>query len=135
MQLSEIEKARFWSKMKAVKGNSKACWLWEGAKSRDGYAIFASKDERYAHRISYQLLVGSIPLAYEVDHLCRVRNCINPEHLEAVTRHENNARKVDLITHCPKGHPYNEVNTYHHGNARFCRVCRKLLAREERARA
>lgn len=79
-----------------------------------------------AYRFAYEFLVGPIPDGLELDHLCRVRLCVNPAHLEPVTHAENNKRAGVAKTHCKWGHPYNEANTYRRrdrpGN-RQCRVC------------
>lgn len=89
------------------------CWLWTACANELGYGFFTWKgySER-AHRVAYELFVGPIPEGTELDHLCRLPSCVNPQHLEAVTHRVNmlrgygvsgrNARK----THCPKGHPY-----------------------------
>lgn len=84
------DERRFWSKVE----KTESCWLWHGKKSRDRYPQFAygPADERehvYSHRKAYEDLVGPIPEGLDLDHLCRVRNCVNPEHLEPVTRSEN----------------------------------------------
>ncbi len=79
----------------------------------------------YVHRYVYELLVGPIPDGFDIDHLCRVRNCVNPEHLEAVTHRENMLRGDTLAaanaakTHCPKGHALDGRDT--HG--RYCTTC------------
>jgi hypothetical protein len=65
------------------------CWLWLGPLNRHGYGIYSNKR---THRIAYELLVGAVPRGLELDHLCRVRNCCNPAHLEAVT-HQVNAKR------------------------------------------
>lgn len=119
------------------------CWLWQGVRfSRTGYAQFSVDNKtRSVHRVAYELYVGPIPDGLTVDHLCRVRNCVNPEHLEAVTARENilrgespcahNARK----THCPKGHPYDEGNTRWSvltsgQRNRVCRICSRERQRK-----
>ena len=66
------------------------CWLWIGACERDGYAkIVVNKKRRSAHRYAYELFIGPIPHGLQLDHLCRVRCCVNPAHLEPVTGSEN----------------------------------------------
>jgi len=94
-------------------------WIWLRP-GPDGYGTMQWRDEngkvvtRRAHRLMYQILVGPIPAGMDLDHLCRVRACVNPEHLEPVTRKENVARGIGhgSETHCPKGHPYVEGNIY-----------------------
>src|SRR5215471_14956809 len=94
------------------------CWLWQRAINVDGYgsAKMAGKTQAI-HRLVYQWLVGPIPDDLVVDHLCRTRHCVNPEHLEAVTAIENVLRGNGALaihrrkTHCPQGHPYDEANT------------------------
>ena len=78
--------ARFWAKV----DKTETCWLWTGGQSA-GYGRFGFKGRPNlgAHRFAYELLVGPIPPGLDLDHLCRVRNCVNPDHLEPVTRREN----------------------------------------------
>lgn len=69
------------------------CWLWCGSLTYDGYGIFREDNRRTgAHRFAYEWHVGAIPDGLHLDHLCRVRNCVNPEHLEPVTPQENDRR-------------------------------------------
>lgn len=118
------------------------CWLWTGCLTHGGYGQLTSENRKWsAHRFAYSLLVGPIPEGLDLDHLCRVRNCVNPAHLEPVTRAENlhrgfgtgfqvNASK----THCAQGHPYDEANTIYSKRGRICRTCRNRWRRERRAR-
>ena len=97
--------------------------------STGGYGQFHYKGKTcYAHRIAYELLVGHVPS--ELDHLCRNRRCVNPAHLEEVRHQENLARGEHANrnkVYCPKGHPYDAVNTYVHpnGRERRCRTCHR----------
>jgi hypothetical protein len=103
---------RFWWKVDA----SGDCWLWNGGAGKRGYGTFWVAPGRTAdaHRYAYETLVGPVPAGLELDHLCRVRRCCNPCHLEPVTRAVN-VRRSPITppgkTHCPKGHRYDEANT------------------------
>ena len=129
---------RFWNRV--GRSSEHECWVWTGATTgghgavRYGCIGTDAPESRtiYVHRYAYQLLVGPIPAGLTIDHLCRNTLCVNPEHLEAVTKAENlrrgngfsalNSRK----THCPKGHPYDEANTRLYKGYRYCRACRKV---------
>jgi hypothetical protein len=131
---------RFWDKVD--KGDD-GCWRWTAHINRDGYGVYAGDDRRvnHAHRFAYVDANGPIPKGLVIDHLCRVRECVNPDHLEPVTDRENvrrgmapagiNARK----THCIHGHPFDEANTYWWKGHRGCRACnRAMWARKREAK-
>lgn len=117
----------------AAKPELGPCWLFTGTHSGSGYGNISHQNRGvYAHRAAYELLVGPIPLGFELDHLCRVRHCVNPRHLEPVTRTENILRgegacaKNSRKTHCINGHPFDEVNTRWRPNGqRTCRACER----------
>ncbi len=118
------------------------CWLWTSTLNVHGYGQLSRlmPDGKWrmkrAHRISYEIHIGPIPDGLQLDHLCRVRNCINPSHLEPVTNRENSLRGAGFCaenaakTHCPAGHEYNEENTRHRVSrcgtpARDCKLCHR----------
>ncbi len=121
------------------------CWLWLGAVTHDGYARAGTGafGTRYAHRIIFERERGPIPAGLELDHVCRVRSCVNPAHLEIVSHRENNARGTSPTsgharkTHCFRGHAFDEKNTYSWRRApgRYCRACRRDRERARRANA
>lgn len=115
------------------------CWIWMGGISQKGYAR-ASYDGRdiYLHRWLYQQIYGDVG-ELTMDHLCRVRCCINPAHLEPVTNIENVLRgfgepaKNRRKTHCKHGHPFDEENTRKQRpetkeKTRVCKTCARLLS-------
>jgi hypothetical protein len=120
---------RIWAKIERWNGH----WLWIAGRHANGYGGI-KVNGRYlkAHRVVYELLVGPIPDGLELDHLCRVRFCVNPSHLEPVTHLENVRRSPignGAKTHCPQGHLYDEANTYRRRGRRECRTCHRLAMR------
>lgn len=123
---------RFWKFV----NKTDSCWLWVGTKILpNGYGQFRSdtSNYHYVHRFSYQLAHGEIPKNLTVDHLCRVRHCVNPAHLEAVTHRINTLRGINPAaanarkTHCKRGHEFTAENTrITSQNSRLCRECERL---------
>lgn len=102
--------ARFWRRV--VRNPEDGCWDWTGAGRADGYGrLMVGWKYIRAHRFAYRMLVGPIPNGLDLDHLCRNRRCVNPAHLEPVTRRENLARGIGWSgvngrkKACYKGHP------------------------------
>lgn len=116
-----------------------ACTIWEGRIDRHGYGRLGA---HLAHRVTYEREVGPIPDGMELDHLCRVRACVNPSHLEPVTKRENQIRGVGFVainaakTHCASGHAFDVANTYVKPNGRRqCRACNRGQAQRYRRAA
>lgn len=127
---------RFWNKVNIK--NEDECWNWLGA-TVDGYGILTYKNKtKKAHRVAYELKFGIEP-KYTIDHLCRNRLCVNPKHLEDITRGENTLRgesfsaKNARRTHCNHGHLFDEVNTVIDKRGyRACKICRRLNSEKQR---
>ena len=112
------------------------CWLWEGTRS-DGYGLSSYQGKTvWAHRLAYALSKGPIPPGCYIEQRCRVRSCVNPDHLDAVTPREHHRRL--LIPHnrrkpsCPRGHPYTGDNLYRWRTYRYCRQCKREAMRRSR---
>ncbi len=142
---------RFWAKVdkfgpdgfhSQTGENLGPCWLWTTPRVADGYGEFqVNRQKVLAHRFSYTLLIGPIPEGLELDHLCRVRHCVRPSHLEPVT-HRVNLLRGDTMpirnaakTHCPAGHEYSMENTYIRTDGRrYCRTCHQERRKSRRPR-
>lgn len=121
------------------------CWLWTAYIDPIGYGHFSvgSLKARRAHRIAYELFVGPIPEGLVIDHLCRVRHCVNPAHLEAVTDEENRNRGLlsPIRTHCNHGHEFTAENSYitpptaTRPGRRSCRECKRAHDKKRRSAA
>lgn len=115
------------------------CWLWTATINASGYGSFSfGKTAALAHRASFELFVRRIAEGMELDHLCEVRHCVNPAHLEEVTHAENvrrtaqrQARRDAGATHCPRGHEFTPENTKSSAQGtRSCRQCSRDYHRE-----
>lgn len=115
---------------RAIPEPNSGCWLWEGGLCTNGYAqIMIARRYKMAHVVCYKIHRGDYPDGLELDHHCRVRSCINPDHLEPVTKLENMRRARVLMapkTHCKNGHLFTPDNIYSYGDGRrHCRNCIK----------
>lgn len=130
---------RFLAKVAIQEGG---CWEWTAVTAGEGYGYFyrgsvapGEHGRIYAHRWSYEYHVGPIPKGLVIDHLCRNRLCVNPEHLEPVSQLENVRRGHGngKQTHCPAGHEYAGENLYiTPKGGRQCRACKRQALRKYR---
>lgn len=136
-------KERFWSKVDRS-GGMEGCWFWLGYRTPRGYGFFSDRRKTTSvHRWAWRLFNGAIPNGRGLDHLCRVRHCVNPEHLEPVTNRENLLRGTGLPainarkTRCPAGHSdyvYRKAR-YEGQTYRRCRTCHSTRMRAFRLAA
>lgn len=137
---AEKAQARFWAKV-AFPAALDGCLQWTAGKDIYGYGQFSVGRRTFGtHRAAYLLLVGPIPPRLVLDHLCRSRGCVNPDHLEPVANRENILRGETITAAnlakdaCVHGHPYDEANTYIFRGERICRTCRSGRRARYRAR-
>ena len=123
------------------------CWLWTSVKTHDGYPYWKTTGNKtlYAHRFIYEQEIGPIPKNLTLDHLCRVRHCVNPAHMDPCTMQENISRGDyawrKRLTHCKNGHEFTPENTYFDANGgrtgkgrRQCKECGRLARKAYLAR-
>jgi HNH endonuclease len=139
---------RFWSKVDKAgpiptrRSDLGLCWIWTAGRAGEygfwQYGGRISKTKVLVHRYSYELAYGLVPAGLHIDHLCGVRLCVRPSHLEAVTQAENNRRAAKVRvrkTHCPRGHEYAGSNLYVTPRNQYtCRACCNARARARAAR-
>ena len=107
------------------------CIFWTGLMSRFGYGRFnVNRKDVPAHRFIYEHCEGPIPEGMYIDHICRVKNCVNPHHLRVVTPRQNSIENSNgtafdnhAKTHCVHGHELSEENLYRYGTGRMCKTC------------
>lgn len=125
------------------------CWMWTGPLDKGGYGAFQighnPRLEKLAHRAAWKVYRGEIPPKMCIDHICRVRSCVNPDHMRLVTRAQNtmeNSLSVQARnaakTHCSKGHPFSGANlvirNYTGRPERECRTCKQAAGRRKHLR-
>lgn len=130
--MNESDRMRFESKVH-VEPNT-GCHLWLGALNDSGYGVFTTSLGRCrskmlkAHRVSYEMHVGGIESGKEIDHLCDLRQATHAEN----TR-RSGGWQARRVTHCPKGHAYDEANTRRYAGRRECRACDRIRSAERKA--
>lgn len=127
------------SKLERKINKTDTCWLWTASLDTHGYGHVSYGGKlRLAHRLLYELLKGPIPDGCVLDHICRTRHCVNPDHLRPMSAAQNNSRELAVSfwsqkTHCPKGHEYTPENTYIEVyGARRCRQCQRDKSARQR---
>ena len=125
-------------KVKTARG---VCWRWLGTIDRDGYGrVTLDYKQHLVHRVFYTMYCGAIHRTKEIDHRCRHRWCVNPAHLRAVTRRQNQENSDRTFTalnvrrkRCRKGHPLDGVRKNGKRSSRYCKTCnRERIARSRR---
>ncbi len=136
-----------------VEANDEGCWVWTGHIAKAGYGsiraprpgqiIRAGTRTSAAHRVLFALSRFPLTCQQTLHHECGNRACVNPDHLRVMSRRDHALLELDLgnlsaieakrsTTHCPKGHPYDEANTYINNNKRFCRACHRESQRRRK---
>ena len=145
--MDESIAARFWDRVDKIELTG--CWLWDGHIAKNLYGTWSYSEGGktktvYAHRAAWLLLKGPVPRRLVLDHQCRVRFCVNPDHLRLVTQKRNLARSKSgeagaafqrNKTHCPSSHPYAGSNLYIRADgSRHCRACQRIRSAAYKAK-
>lgn len=112
---------------KVIPEPNSGCWIWLGALQVGGYGVVGFNGlQTTAHRVSWRFVHGEIEPGLEIDHKCRNRCCVNPDHLRLVTKAENLSHRTKERSVCWQGHRLSgdNVGTFRTGKRRFCRICR-----------
>jgi hypothetical protein len=118
--------------MAKVRVQSTGCWEWQGYIQPNGYGYFRHSETSWAHRASWLLHHGPIPPGLHIDHLCRNKRCVNPDHLDPVTNSVNQ-RRAKSWTKCPDLHPTEPSRFAKRADGRrFCRECNRVSERQRR---
>lgn len=123
---------RLWSRVNV--GAPNTCWVWLGATVGGTYGVIGrgrrGEGNILVHVAAYEDRIGPVPVGFQVDHVkargCGSTLCCNPAHLEAVPQLENLRRQAEARTHCRRGHPFSDSNTYRRRDgSRSCRACHR----------
>jgi hypothetical protein len=131
---------RFWSKVK--RNEASGCWEWQSYISPQGYGKFSVNNfPQSSHVIAFILKNGPIGYGLVIDHMCKNRRCVFPDHLRAVTQKINSTQNSNGLTainaaktHCHKGHEFSKENTAIRRGSRLCKACKRLYDKEWRLR-
>lgn len=143
MKMNEVpEVARDWFMSKVVPVPESGCWIWEGSETKGYGSVYVNGRGYRAHRVSYRIHKGIIPRGLVIDHLCRVKCCVNPDHLEPVSNRENGLRGIGFVAvnhkkrYCVRGHELrlDDAMPIKRGLVRVCLKCQRIRDRARRQR-